>query len=409
MLAVVAGKMSSGFMRRQQLRGRVQRRLFTAAGATHYASLMRYSDVCLEGFGFTLPEQIVTSAELEQWLEPVYERLRLPAGRLELMTGIRERRFWREGTRISSKSIESAEHAIATTGIDRRHIGALVHGSVCRDHLEPATASRVHHELGLPASCHIFDVSNACLGLLNGLLLVANMIELDQIRAGLIVGTENSRPLVETTVRELNENASMTREQIKLAVASLTIGSGSCAFVLTDRELSRTDNRIMGAAVRANTEHHGLCHSGDDEAGGSMQPLMTTDSEKLMHEGVATGIDTFADFLEQLDWSADDISKVFTHQVGAAHRKLMLESLRLAAETDFPTVEFLGNTGSVALPMSMALGIELGHLQAGDQVALLGIGSGINSVMVGVSWQRSLVGANGENAVAEPAGSAAAE
>jgi len=37
------------------------------------------------------------------------------------------------------------------------------------------------------------------------------------------------------------------------------------------------------------------------------------------------------------------------------------------------------------------MGIEQGHVRRGDHVALLGIGSGINVVMLGVEWQRSLV------------------
>ena len=65
---------------------------------------------------------------------------------------------------------------------------------------EPATACTVHHRLGLPNDCLIYDVSNACLGILNGIVQVANMIELGQIRAGLVVGTEGGRQLVETTI-----------------------------------------------------------------------------------------------------------------------------------------------------------------------------------------------------------------
>ncbi|MCA9165952.1 MAG: 3-oxoacyl-ACP synthase III, partial [Planctomycetales bacterium] len=170
---------------------------------------MQYHNVCVEAFGFSLPEEIVTSAELESRLAPLYRRLRLPEGRLELMTGIRERRFWRPGALPSDESVNSAEQAIAAAGIDRRHIGALVHGSVCRDHLEPATAARVHHLLGLPEACVVYDVSNACLGMLNGMLQVANMIELGQIRAGLVVGTESSRQLVEATIDMLNQNESL--------------------------------------------------------------------------------------------------------------------------------------------------------------------------------------------------------
>ena len=353
---------------------------------------MRYRNVCLESFGYTLPPEIVTSDEIERKLAPLYERLRLPEGRLELMTGIRERRFWTAGTLPSDKSLESAEKAIQAASIDRQYIGALVHASVCRDYLEPATACRVHHHLGLPAQCLVYDVSNACLGLFNGMLQIANMIELGQIRAGIVVGTEGSRQLVETTIAALNRDETLSRSQLKLAVASLTIGSGSCAVLLTDRELSQTDNRLTAATVRAHTSHHELCHSGQDEAVGSgMQPLMQTDSERLMHQGIAAGVSTFKDFLVDADWELGEIEKTFCHQVGAAHRKLMLDSLGLQLDRDYATVEWLGNTGSVALPITMAVGAQRGWLSRGDRVAMLGIGSGINCIMMAVDWRKSLV------------------
>ena len=66
------------------------------------------------------------------------------------------------------------------------------------------------------------------------MLQIANMIELGQIRAGLVVGTECGRELVENTVRRLNEDTSLTRQDIKSLVASLTIGSGSVAMLLCD-------------------------------------------------------------------------------------------------------------------------------------------------------------------------------
>lgn len=357
---------------------------------------MRYQKVYLEAIAYTLPDEIVTSSQIEDALAPLYRRLRLPEGRLELMTGIRERRFWPPGMLPSEASIASADRAIAAAGIDRRDVGALVHASVCRDHLEPATACRVHHGVGLPGDCLVYDVSNACLGMLNGMLQVANMIELGQIRAGVIVGTESSRPLVETTIAALNRDETITREQMKLAVASLTIGSASAAVVLVDRELSRAQNRLQAAVARANTRHHALCHSGCDESvAGGMQPLMTTDSEKLLHAGVATAREAFELFLDELACGATGIAKTFCHQVGVAHRKLLLERLGIAPAADFSTVEFLGNTGSAAVPVTAAMGLEGGHVSPGDRVALLGIGSGLNVVMIGVDWQSVPCVANG--------------
>lgn len=348
---------------------------------------MRYQNVCLEAIGYCLPPVVVTSAEIEQQLRPLYERLRLPEGRLELMTGIRERRFWPAGTLPSSPSTQSAQLAISASGIDRSDIGALVHGSVCRDYLEPATACTVHRRLELSSHCVIYDLSNACLGLLNGVLQVANMIELGQIRAGLVVGTEGSRQLVETTIAALNSHETITRQQVKHAFASLTIGSGSCAILLVDRRRSRTGNRILGAALRCETIHHELCQSGRDESvGEGMHPLMHTDSERLLQAGVDVAAAVWPEFLRETGWSAHDCERIIGHQVGQAHRRLLFDRLSLDLSNDFSTVEWLGNTGSVALPMTLALACAAGHIVR-HRVACLGIGSGVNCLMLGIDWQ----------------------
>jgi 3-oxoacyl-[acyl-carrier-protein] synthase-3 len=260
-----------------------------------------------------------------------------------------------------------------------------VHGSVCRDFLEPATACRVHHGLGLPGEALIYDVSNACLGLLNGIVQVANMIELGQIRAGVVVGTECGRELVDNTITQLNGDHSFTRESIKHSIASLTIGSASVAVVLCDAELSRTGNRLTTAIVHCDTSQHDLCQSL------GMETVMRTDSEQLMRRGVAAGAETFGRFLAAAGWEPSEIHRTFCHQVGVAHRKLLFEALGLDAAIDFATLETLGNTGAVALPVTMALGIEQGRLCRGDHVAMLGIGSGINCLMMGVEWQRAAV------------------
>ena len=352
--------------------------------------IFRYRNVCVESLGVTIPEEIVTSSEIEHRLQPLYERLRLPEGRLELMTGIRERRIWAKNELPSEMSIRSGDKAIRSSGIDRSRIGVLIHGSVCRDRLEPATACRTHHHLGLPESCLIYDVSNACLGLMSGVIQAANMIELGQTEAGLVVGTESSRDLLETTIQHLNENHSLTRNDIKLAIASLTIGSGSCAILVTSAELSKTKNRVVGAVSRAHTIHHRLCEGTRDEgAEGGMAPTMSTDSEVLMREGIAVGQATFEELLQATQWRREEITRTCCHQVGATHRKLMLESLGLPIENDFETLSWLGNTGSVAVGLTLAKAIEAGFVASGHQLAMLGIGSGINSVMLGIDWRQS--------------------
>lgn len=341
---------------------------------------MRFQHVCIEAVAHVLPDEVVTSEQIESRLSPLYERLRLPAGRLELMSGIRERRFFSPGTLPGDVSIRSGELAIERSRLPRDLFGLCLHGSVCRDCLEPATACRVHHALGLPAECVVQDVSNACLGVLSGMLQAAAMIELGQVQAAVVVGTECGRDLVENTIAALNSDGSLTRSTVKDSFASLTIGSASAAVVLCHESHSRTGTRLLAAAARADTRHHALCRSHGH------QQVMSTDSESLMRAGVATGAITFGRLLEETRWSRDAIDATFCHQVGGAHRKMMLGELGLSPERDFATFDRLGNTGAAALPSALSMGIEAGRVGPGDRVALLGIGSGVNCLMMAAEW-----------------------
>ena len=188
---------------------------------------MLYKNVNIEAFGYELAPVSLSSDEIESSLAPVYERLKLPYGRLEMMSGIKERRLWDPGTMPSGAAILAGRNALANSAIPPKDIGCLIMCSVCRDFLEPATATVVHSELGLPENALVFDISNACLGILTGMITAANMIELGQIKAALLVAGENSRPLLESTIKVMLEDKTLTRQSIKKYFSSLTIGSGS--------------------------------------------------------------------------------------------------------------------------------------------------------------------------------------
>ncbi len=348
---------------------------------------MLYKNVEIAGLGYKLPPKVVTSAELEERLKPLYDRLGLPVGRLELMSGIRERRFWENGMKPSLAAIEAGKIAIANSGIDRDKFGALFHASVCRDYLEPATASAVHSGLKLPDNTLIFDISNACLGVLDGMVTLANMIELDQIEAGVVVAGEMGETLINTTIEAMLADDSATRQSIKPAFASLTIGSGAAAVVMARKGLAISGHRLIGGVAKCSTSDMDLCKSDVDQGfGANTAPVMQTDSEKLLMAGCALAADTWDDFKGKIGWRNEEINRAFTHQVGVAHRKLLYQSIGLDPSIDYSTLEFLGNVGSVSLPITLALGMESGVINSGDNVALLGIGSGLNCLMLGVEW-----------------------
>lgn len=339
---------------------------------------MLFKNVCIEAFGYELPPNVLSSAEIEARLKPLYDRLKLPEGRLELASGIKERRIWDAGTRPSEVSARAGKKALENSGVDPSQIECLLHTSVSRDFMEPASASFVHRTLGLSPDANIYDISNACLGFLNGMMTLAGMIELGQVQRGLIVAGESSRELLESTIESLLNNKQATRDSIKDAFASLTIGSGACALVMAHENVSKFKHRFLGGAIRCATEWSDLCRGNNSG--------MCTDSEKLLHEGCRLARTTWDKAKKLLNWQNENVDRTFCHQVGSAHRRLLFNSLELDLAKDFSTFEFLGNTGAVALPITMAMGVEKSPPPPDSKLALLGIGSGLNCLMLGVQW-----------------------
>jgi len=348
---------------------------------------MKFTQVCLESFGYALPDEVVSSLALERRLAPIYGRFGLHAGRLELMTGIRERRFWAPESVPSDGSTLAGQRAIDASDLKSTDMECLLHTSVSRDFLEPATASVVHQNLSLPSEALMYDISNACLGFLNGMISLANMIELGQVKRGLIVAGESSRPLVDSTIAHLLDNPNLSRRQLKDAFASLTIGSGAVALVMAHDSVSRTGHRLLGGVVRTSTQNNDLCRGSKDTGfADDTTMLMSTDSETLLVSGCELAGQTWKLFKQHLDWKGDSLARCYTHQVGVAHRERLYETIQRDVAQDFTTLEFLGNVGSVSLPVTMAMGIEKASPAKGDHIALLGIGSGLCCMMLGVEW-----------------------
>jgi 3-oxoacyl-[acyl-carrier-protein] synthase-3 len=346
---------------------------------------MKYSRVHIESFGYELPPHVVSSEDLERRLAPLYESLRIQRGQLEAITGIRERRYWDPCFALHRGAVAASRKAIEAAGIDRDRIGVLIYGAVCRENLEPASACAVAHELGLAPACQIYDVSNACLGVLNGMVNIANAIELGQIQAGLVVACESAREIVDLTIERLNREKNM--EVLRKTMATLTGGSGAVAVLLTEAALSRNGHRILGGVARSAPEHHRLCVWGPDTGiPGGMGHMAETDASQVLQNGVALGIDTFKEFRKALALPEGKPDKIICHQVGASHQRAILDAIGIPPDRDFTTFRYLGNVGTVSLPITAAIAHERGFLVPGDLVGFLGIGSGLNCLMLGIEW-----------------------
>lgn len=399
---------------------------------------MKYSRVYIESIGYELPPVTVTSCDLEFRLQPLYDSLHIHQGQLEAITGINERRWWEVGYPLSDGAVAAARKAVQQSNVRLSDIETLIYTGVCRENFEPATACAVAAKLGIREDAHIYDLSNACLGVLNGMIDIANKIELKQIRAGIVVSCETSREIVETMIQHMLNDQRM--ETFRQSLATLTGGSGAAAVLLTDGSFDNDQqHRLLGAVTRSAPQHHKLCRWGINMSPIALGQLMfspekllaaidqitdpavlssvlrsmmtsekipsalvnimpteklpkvvtefmSTDSIGILTHGVKLGVKTWGLFLDKMGWARDQVDKVICHQVGSEHRDMILKQLGIDSAKDFSTYRYLGNIGTVSLPLTAAIAQQRNFLKPNDRVSFLGIGSGLNCIMLGLEW-----------------------
>jgi 3-oxoacyl-[acyl-carrier-protein] synthase-3 len=200
-----------------------------------------------------------------------------------------------------------------------------------------------------------------------------------------VVSCESARQIIDLTIDRMLQNPNL--DIFKKCIATLTGGSGAVAVLLTDASLSGGGHRLLGGATRNATAYHRLCRWGPDTGIPATRPhIMETDSVGVLKNGVALGVDTYKAFKESLSLPDDKPDKIICHQVGATHQNTILESLGYPKEKDFTTFQFLGNIGTVSLPVTAAIALERGFFIPGDIVGFFGIGSGLNCLMLGIQW-----------------------
>ena len=318
--------------------------------------------------------RVVSSPAFDEALADAYRRVGLRPGLLERLAGIRERRWWADGVTFVDGAAEAGAKAVSESGVDPAAIGLMVNTSVSRRYLEPSTAVAVHHALGLPRSCQNFDVTNACLGFVNGMELAAAMIDSGMIQYALVVNGEDSRPVQERTIERLNGPGTVSRD-VLAQFATLTLGSGAAAMVLGRADEHPEGHRLIGSASRSGSEHHDLCVGDND--------LMRTDLKGLLDAGLNLSADLWAEAAGEFDWAAG-MDRYIVHQVSKVHTQAMCDRFSIdpaLVPTTFPT---RGNLGPASAPFTLA--DRQDSLVDGDRVLLMGIGSGLNAACLEIAW-----------------------
>ena len=350
---------------------------------------LKFENVCIDSYATEIPEDVVKTDDVEQELKPVYEKLGIPFGSLRRMSGIQERRLWNAATCPSEGAIKVVKKLLEKTNIPLEDIGALISCSVTRDYFEPAISCVVAHEIKLSETAWVMDISNACIGFSDGMLMLANLIEQGIVKAGIVVSSENMRPILDNCNKIMHEGK-LEREEMLKMFPVYTLGCGAAAILLTHKSIAKyKGRRIVASAVHSATQHSELCKGNGDYCTlmghQFLTPVMYTDSS-LIPCAAQLGGRTWPDLSKTCGWKKEDVDHVICHQVGKQVNKAFYETMGLDYEKEFTTYQRYGNTVSTAMPIAFFTAIEELPIKEGAKIVLTAFGSGLNARFTAVEW-----------------------
>ena len=289
------------------------------------------------------------------------------------LTGILAHHEVSNGQGSFELAVGAAKKALSRADIVAKDIDLVINCSVSKmdgklhQHLSPSFATLLANELQI-SGAQTFDVSNACAGMLTGLMIAESRIKSGQSKYALVVSGEHITPIIDEAKRR---NLYLHPR----AMASLTVGDGAAAYILgQSKEPGRI--RFSEPFTMAQYNRHCIGQACKSHPG----PQMRTRAKDLQ-SGVIGNLGNFLkrsiDYME-LKW--DQIDHTYSHPTTP---KAVKKGAKVAIEV-MGEINFLhnnsaetGNTASTTHGVQLEISQNSGYLKADQTALLVSFGSGL--------------------------------
>ena len=326
--------------------------------------------------GTFLPEQVVKSDDLLTEIKS-YEQFGIPINLVSRFMGIVERRMSDWDAKPSDLAIPAAKEAIDTSGINPDEIDLVVFCGIERDQPEPATAHTIQNKLGLNAQ-YAFDVSNACIGFVDGIQIANKFINSGSTRYALVVTGEISTHVLRSVVDEL-KSGGVTRERALDCIGSLTVGDAGGAIILGPADPFENEG-FQFFSNTVDSSHIDKCIYRRTPNGIEGQMKMT----EILDQCIEMHSVKVSNTLEKLVWPEFDW--LISHQTGYKNFKAFSDFDGINPETMIKTYTNLGNVTTATFALSWKKLSSNGKVKKGDRIGGLFSGSGMTISQFGIYY-----------------------
>jgi 3-oxoacyl-[acyl-carrier-protein] synthase III len=322
--------------------------------------------------GTSLPDRVVTNDELTTRMETSDAWIRE-------RTGIRERRWVREGTDNSDLALAATRQALDRAGWQAKDIEAIVYASMTPDHMLPGDGCYLNAKLGLPGVPTI-DLRNQCTGFLYGLAVADAWIRIGMFRKILLVGSEIHSTGLDVSTRGRD--------------VSVIFGDGAGAALLEATD--DPDRGVLSCHLHSDgrfaedlyceapgSKYHPRVTAEMIESG-AIYPRM--EGSKVFKNAVVRMPEVMREALAKNGLTTKDLRLLVPHQANLRISQMVQRGLELSDDQVFNNIEKYGNTTAASIPIALAEAIDARGVRRGDLLGLCAFGAGFTWASALVRW-----------------------
>lgn len=288
------------------------------------------------GLGVALPARVVPNDE-------VAERLAVEGAWIERRTGIRERRWLRDGETLAGIATEAARAALDDAGVDAAGLDAVIAATFTADDLTPGVAALVAGALGAHAAA--VDVNAACVGFLHAVDLAAATIGSGRAARVLVIGAEGPS-------RHLDLGDRRTAGLFGDGAGAVVLGAGR--------------GTVFPFVLRSAGEHAGLVRAPRSDG------LIRMEGHETFLLATSSLAEATADAVAAAGLTLADVDRFVFHQANRRILAAVAERLGVDPARVVDAIAGVGNTSAASIPLALA------HARPapGERVLLGAMGAG---------------------------------
>lgn len=306
------------------------------------------------GVGASLPERIVTNAELSKRLDTSDEWIRE-------RSGIHQRHIAGEGELTSDLATRAAEGALTAAGMDADDVGIIVVATSTPDETFPATATVVQSKLGCANGSMGFDVQAVCSGFVFALATADNFLKAGQADTALVIGAETFSRILDWEDRS----------------TCVLFGDGAGAVLLKTGEGSSDDRGVLSTHLHSDGRLHDLLYVDGGPSSNGEVGFLRMEGREVFKHAVTKMSEVTIEALEANGLDADEIDWFVPHQANKRIIDGTARKLGITGERVVVTVDKHANTSAASIPLALSVAVEDSRIQEGNLVLLEAMGGGL--------------------------------